>query len=312
MRTYKEIDSWKKFQPYFPKDWRISDNSYPDEYYWKWRSFNIHIDHFKPKKNKKKIKLILLHGGGGNGRLLSPVAVCFSHLGFECIAPDLPGFGLTEVGSPNSYYTWINLVDDLVNEEAKKSDSPIVLCGVSLGGMLAYQVASLNSNISGLIVTSLADTRDKSVQMGLAKNKCFGFFSHYLLNRLSFLTDKIKIPIKLTTKMWAMANNKEFVKELKKDKVGSGSWVYLKFFRTLFEANPNVEPEKFKSCPLLFLQPEKDFIIPWAMSRPFYEKLSCKKEVIFLENCGHIPMEKPGIDQMRDGAFKFLKELETL
>ena len=310
MKTYKEIDSWIKFQSYFPEEWRIYDHNYPDEYYWEWGKYHVHIDHFKPRKNNKKIKLILLHGGGGNGRLLSPICVCFSSMGYECLAPDLPGFGLTKSDEPNSYYTWIDLVSDLISYEAKKTDDQIVLCGVSLGGMLAYQVAALNDAVSGLIVTSLADTRTNSVQVGLSKNKFLGLISPFLINKFSFFTDKIKIPIRLTTKMWAMANNDEFVKELKKDKVGSGSWVNLKFFRTLFEAQPNVEPEYFKNCPLLFLQPEKDYIIPWSMSKGFFNKLACIKEVIFLNNCGHIPMEKPGIDQMRIGALNFLEKLE--
>lgn len=279
------------------------------EYYWNWDNFDVHIDHYYVDSTQKKHKLILLHGGGGNGRLLSPIAVFLQKLGYECIAPDLPGFGLTKIHKPNSYYTWINLVNELVNQELKKSKSPIVLCGVSLGGMLAYQVACLNKNISGLIVTSLADTRKKSVQIGLSKNKWFGAISPTLLSGMSSITDDIKIPIKWTTKMWAMANNPEFVKALKNDKIGSGSAVYLKFFRTLFEVSPEIEPEDFNRCPLLFLQPEKDYIIPWSMSKPFYESLSCKKEMVILKNCGHIPLEKPGINQMIDAATSFLDKL---
>ena len=279
------------------------------EYYWNWDNFDVHIDHYYVDSTQKKHKLILLHGGGGNGRLLSPIAVFLQKLGYECIAPDLPGFGLTKIHKPNSYYTWINLVNELVNQELKKSKSPIVLCGVSLGGMLAYQVACLNKNISGLIVTSLADTRKKSVQIGLSKNKWFGAISPTLLSGMSSITDDIKIPIKWTTKMWAMANNPEFVKALKNDKIGSGSAVYLKFFRTLFEVSPEIEPEDFNTCPLLFLQPEKDYIIPWSMSKPFYESLSCKKEMVILKNCGHIPLEKPGINQMIDASTSFLNKL---
>ena len=309
MESYETYSSWKSFQTFFPEEWRITSKYKPIEYYWNWDNFDVHIDHYYVDSTQKKHKLILLHGGGGNGRLLSPIAVFLQKLGYECIAPDLPGFGLTKIHKPNSYYTWINLVNELVNQELEKSKSPIVLCGVSLGGMLAYQVACLNKNISGLIVTSLADTRKKSVQIGLSKNKWFGAISPTLLSGMSSITDDIKIPIKWTTKMWAMANNPEFVKALKNDKIGSGSAVYLKFFRTLFEVSPEIEPEDFNRCPLLFLQPEKDYIIPWSMSKPFYESLSCKKEMVILKNCGHIPLEKPGINQMIDASTSFLDKL---
>ena len=309
MESYETYSSWKTFQTFFPEEWRITSKYKPIEYYWNWDNFDVHIDHYYVDSTQKKHKLILLHGGGGNGRLLSPIAVFLQKLGYECIAPDLPGFGLTKIHKSNSYYTWINLVNELVNQELEKSKTPIVLCGVSLGGMLAYQVACLNKKISGLIVTSLADTRKKSVQIGLSKNKWFGAISPTLLSGMSGITDDIKIPIKWTTKMWAMANNPEFVKALKNDKIGSGSAVCLKFFRTLFEVSPKMEPEDFNMCPLLFLQPEKDYIIPWSMSKPFYESLSCKKEMVILKNCGHIPLEKPGINQMIDAATSFLDKL---
>ena len=57
--------------------------------------------------------------------------------------------------------------------------------------------------------------------------------------------------------MWDMANNPEFVKALMNDKIDSGSAVYLKFFRMLFEVSLKIEPEDFNTCPLLFLQPEE-------------------------------------------------------
>lgn len=124
------------------------------------------------------------------------------------------------------------------------------------------------------------------------------------------VTDNIKVPIKATTKMWAMANDQSFVRLLKKDKVGSGSWVYLKFLRTLFEAKGDIEPEAFTNCPLLFFQPMADYIIPWEISEPFYNRLACEKNVVFLENCGHIPMEEPGIEQLREAAVNFINEID--
>jgi len=161
------------------------------------------------------------------------------------------------------------------------------------------------------MVSSLADTRRKNVQLQLAKNKTVGKYAFSFLSATKIITDNMKIPIKVTTKMWAMANNPSFVDKLKKDKVGSGSWVYMKFLRTLFEANPKIEPEDFSNCPLLFFQPENDHIIPWEISEPFYNKLNCDKKIVVLKGCGHIPMEKPGINQLREAALNFLDNLNS-
>ena len=62
---------------------------------------------------------------------------------------------------------------------------------------------------------------------------------------------------------------------------------------------------------MLFFQPEKDFIIPWSISEPFYARLKCEKEVVFLENCGHIPLEEPGIEQLREKAIEFIDKIEA-
>ena len=307
--SYDQHESWKLFQEYFPKEYRITESNKPNESFWHWNDYEVHLDHYMPKTDPKEIKLILVHGGGGNGRLLSPLGVALSLKGYECIAPDFPGFGLTVFKKPNSYYTWIELLNELVNKEAEKNNKRIVLCGISLGGMLSYQVACQNKNVSALMVSSLADTRKKDIQIQLSKNKIIGSFALTFLNATRIVTDNMKIPIKITTKMWAMANDPSFVDKLKKDSVGSGSWVYMKFLRTLFEAQPEKEPEEFSDCPMLFFQPEDDHIIPWEISEPFYKRLNCDKKVIFLKGCGHIPMEKPGIDQLKEGALSFLENM---
>jgi alpha-beta hydrolase superfamily lysophospholipase len=309
-KTYEQFTSWKSFQGYFPEEYRISSTNFPIESFWDWTDYKVHLDRYLSIGEEKKTKIILIHGGGGNGRLLSPIGVAMSSRGFECVAPDLPGFGLTVINAPNSYDTWVDLVVDLIAEEHKKDGKPILLCGISLGGMLCYHAACRSNNVTGLMVSSLADTTQLNVQMQLSRNKVLGKSSYKMLKSMSKLTDTIKVPIKATTKMWAMANNQEFVRLLKKDKVGSGSWVYLKFFRTLFEAKAAIEPEAFTKCPLLFFQPEKDFIIPWEISKPYYDRLACEKEVVFLENCGHIPLEEPGINQLRERAVAFIDGIE--
>lgn len=310
-KHYEDFPAWKEFQEYYPEEFRISNNNKPKEEYWDWNKYSVHLDRYIPKENNKKVKVLLVHGGGGNGRLMAPMGVVLSSLGYECVAPDMPGFGLTEIKAPNSYNTWVELVDALVNAEMIKDKRPVILCGISLGGMLAYHAACLNKNIKGVIVSSLADTSNPVVQVQLSRNAFMGKTGAKTLGLLKALTDNIKVPIKMTTKMWAMANDESFVKKLKNDKVGSGSWIYLKFLRTLFEAKPTIEPENFTNCPLFFFQPEKDFIIPWEISKPFYDRLACEKEMIYLENCGHIPMEEPGVFQLKDRALGFIQKIEA-
>jgi alpha-beta hydrolase superfamily lysophospholipase len=309
-RTYEQFTSWKSFQGYFPEEYRISADNFPLESYWNWTDYQVHLDRYLPKGSQKKTKILLIHGGGGNGRLLSPIGVAMSSRGYECVAPDLPGFGLTVINKPNSYDTWVDLVVDLIEAEHQKDGKPILLCGISLGGMLSYHAACRSAKVTGIMVSSLADTTRLEVQLQLSRNKVLGKSSYKVLKSLSKLTDNVKVPIKATTKMWAMANNQEFVRLLKKDKVGSGSWVYLKFFRTLFEAKAAIEPENFTKCPVMFFQPEKDYIIPWEISKPYFDRLACEKEVVFLENCGHIPLEEPGINQLREAAVKFIDTIE--
>lgn len=308
--SYNNYKYWRLFQDYFPNEFRIKDGSEPVEEFWEWTDYHVHLDRYVPNENNRNIKLVLVHGGGGNGRLLSPIGVAMRDQGFECVAADMPGFGLTKIGKPNSYDTWVELVDALVEREVKRDGKKVMLIGISLGGMLSYHAACRNKHIVGLMVSSLADTTQKEVQIQLSKNKLLGTTAYSALKNLKMVTDNIKVPIKATTKMWAMANDQSFVKLLKKDKVGSGSWVYLKFLRTLFEAKGDLEPEKFTQCPLLFFQPTRDFIIPWEISQPFYNRLACEKSVVFLENCGHIPMEQPGIEQLRESAVNFINEID--
>lgn len=55
--------------------------------------------------------------------------------GFEVVAPDLPGYGLSQVPSSMvSHENWVQCVSDLVHAEQARRPHPIVLFGCSLGG----------------------------------------------------------------------------------------------------------------------------------------------------------------------------------
>ncbi|MFC9392042.1 alpha/beta hydrolase [Streptomyces sp. NPDC057027] len=92
-----------------------------------------------------KAKVVLHHGVGTNGRQMSLIlGAPLAKRGFETVALDNLGYGLTQVrpGSTPSYDDWVDLVVDSLAQEQSRDDRPIVLYGLSAGGMLTYHVAA--------------------------------------------------------------------------------------------------------------------------------------------------------------------------
>ena len=83
----------------------------------------------------------------------------------------------------------------------------------------------------------------------------------------------------------------------------------MKWIRTLQSTQATIKPEKFNKCPLLFLHPEKDTLLSFDASKPFYDRLACDKEMFYLKNCGHIPIEEPGINEFENYFLTFLNNL---
>ena len=58
--SYNDYTSWKDFQSYFPEDLQICADYFPIENYFEYEGNTIHIDHYIPKVNEKKVKLIMI------------------------------------------------------------------------------------------------------------------------------------------------------------------------------------------------------------------------------------------------------------
>ena len=136
LATYASHPLWQDYQPYFPAGLRCTDDSTPREEYWRWRGLDVHLDRLPNPTSP--LKIIVLHGAGAYGRVMAPAAVLAQRYGYETVAPDLPGYGLTKVArSEMTYPLWIDCVCDLIDAELARDGRPIVLFGVSLGGLLA-------------------------------------------------------------------------------------------------------------------------------------------------------------------------------
>lgn len=301
---------WRKYQEFLPTDLQYSEDNLPTEEYWNWKDYEIHLD--RMRNPSSPVKVIILHGAGGNGRMIGLFGNFLNKQGFEYLAPDLIGYGLTK--NPKNinidYSVWVDCVSDLIDVELTKDNRPIVILGLSVGGMLAYQVASKNEKVKGIIVTTLADPRSKKVRDDLAKNKFLSRVGLPTGNFLKPISDPIKLPIKWLCKMDRITNDEAFSKVFSNDKLAGGSKIKLKFLRTYMDFVPSKEPENFKNCDVLFLQPEKDTWTTLETSKPFYDRLICPKKMVILENCGHAPYEENGLSTFKMETINFLNSVK--
>lgn len=311
METYDAHPTWRAYQDHFPPGLRCAEGSTPTEEAWKWRGLDVHLDRLA--KPDAPLKILVLHGAGAYGRVMAPAAVLAQRYGYETVAPDLPGYGLTRVPWRElDYPMWVDCVCDLIDAERARDGRPIVLFGVSLGGLLAYQAAARRAGhgVVGLVATTLADTRERETRVGFARHGVLGTAGLWLLEKLAPLTDNLPLPMAQMSKMHRISNTPALSRLVSRDRLGGGSWVPARFLRTLMTTAPAVEPEQFDRCPVLLAHPGKDRMTDIALSRRFFDRLAAPKQMVVLEGASHMPTEHPGIDQLEAAVVDFVRALE--
>jgi alpha-beta hydrolase superfamily lysophospholipase len=306
--VYSSDNAWKDLQPLLPDKNQINSASTPFERYVNINNMEIHIDEYD---NDSATTVIIFHGVGGNGRLLSFFAVPLVKAGYNVICPDLPGYGFSKYSKSVTYLDWINVGSKIVENELSKSKKVFIM-GLSAGGMLAYNVACKHQNILGLIVTHILDNREESVRIYSAKNKIQAKYGIRFLNILPTFLRFFKIPIRRVTNMDALVNQKEILNVLLKDKHGAGSSITIDFLLSMMNSIPLIEPDQFKKVPVLMLHPGNDLWTHVKLSDMFFNKIASNKYKVILENAGHFPIEEPGLTQMEKQIDNFIKKLSAV
>lgn len=308
---YEQQQAWKDIQTFLPEDMRFNAQFKPQETWWDWQGHHVHIDRFNNPASP--VRVILLHGVGTNGRQMSLiVGGPLSKHGYETLAIDMPGYGLTKVNPKDkfTYDTWVQLASDFIDAERARDPRPIVLYGLSAGGMLAYHIAAKNPHVAGIIGMTFLDQRNQMVRDETARNwfmSRVGGPAAHLFSGWPF--GGMKMPMSWASKMYTLANNPDALKIFLKDSSSAGNAVSLSFLNSYLNYSPAVEPENFTVCPILLTQPAKDAWTPLALSQPFLDKLKVPHSVVMLENAGHYPLEQPGLKQMEDAIVAFLSTL---
>ena len=307
--SYAELDHWRRYEPHLPEELHLSSGAEPAEEWWPWREMEVHIDRLA--RPEAPAKVLLLHGGGGNGRLLSFYGAALWRAGYEALSPDLPGFGITRVPRKRvlDYRTWLDCVSGLVEAETESDPRPLVLLGASMGGMLAYESAARTRRVAGVAATCLLDPTQPEVRQAVARNRFLGGPGMTAMSALRPLTDPLPVPMRLVSRTSGLANDPELLRVCRADRLAAGNWMPARFLRTFMEHEPQPSPEAFDACPLLLVHPGEDRWTDISLSLRVFDRLTVKKRLVVLEGCGHLPAERPGVDQLRHAVIGFLEEV---
>jgi alpha-beta hydrolase superfamily lysophospholipase len=307
--NYQEDKTWVEMQKYLPVANRISEQNKPEEYFIELDNFKVHIDHYKV--NNPKAIVIMLHGVGGNGRLLSCFALPLARNGYEVICPDLPLYGYTYCKSDKhliTYADWITVGSGVI-KHYQSDQLPMFIFGASAGGMLAYQLASISTEIKGIMVTCLLDQRNRHIRKKTVKYSFMALLADLFLPLISKAMGSFRIPLKSISNMKTIANNKEVVRLLLQDPRSSGVRIPLAFVNSMLNFDLQIEPENFIQCPCLLLHPEQDKWTDLALSKIFFDRLACAKELQILEGAGHFPIEPIGLEKLVECYLNFIEEI---
>lgn len=308
--TYADQPQWRTIQEFLPASYRLTPETEPTEEWWSHLGHRIHLDTYR--NPDAPVKVILLHGVGTNGRQMSTIlGHPLAERGFETIAIDMPTYGVTEVaaGALVTYDDWVQIGSDLVDAERAKDDRPIVLYGLSAGGMETYHVAALNKHVAGIVGMTFLDQRDRRVRVETAFDPVTGAMGAEVMRSLARTPLRsTRLPMRVVSKMRALVNNPEAKRACYADPTSAGNSATIAFLDSYLNYQPVTEPAAFDVCPVLLTQPAADRWTPLRLSEPFLLQLTVPVTRVMLENTGHYPLEQPGLDQMVEAVAKFCRD----
>lgn len=308
MTTYAQQEDWRRIQSFLPVEYQLQPGLEPQEEWWSWGRHRIHLDCYR--NAAAPLKVILFHGVGTNGRQMSTIlGAQLARRGLEAIAIDMPEYGVTQVGrgKPVRYDDWVQAGSDLIDAELAKDSRPVVLYGLSAGGMETYHVAARNRKVKGIVGMTFLDQRIQQVRDETALN----LFMSRIGVPLAQLSDRtflagLRMPMAAASKMHALVNDKAALKACMADRTSAGKWVTMRFLASYMNYRPEIEPEDFDVCPILLTQPAQDRWTPLHLSELFLQRVKrVPVTVKMLENAGHYPLEQPGLNQMVSYTYDF-------
>lgn len=284
-------------QPYaafLPHGRRAAAEREPEETWWSWHGHDVQVA--RARRPEASARVLVVHGSGGHSGSLWPLAALIAEQGLDVAAVDLPLYGRTTSPDPGAvrYADWVRLLIDLV--EAEHDERPLILFGGSMGGMLAYEVAAGSTCVSAVAVTSLLDPRDWRVRSRLTRFGMLGVLGGPLSNLVRGRLASVMIPMRWVADFSKMSRDPGLSRLCASDPLSGGGRVPLGFLASYLRYR-HAPPEAMRTSVTL-MHPSCDAWTPVGLSMRFFRRIASPGRVVMLRECGHFPIEEPGIGDL--------------
>ena len=268
--------------------------------------YDVHVDEHLPR-GPARGTVLMIHGAGAHGRMLAPFAAPLCARGLRVLAPDLPGYGLTRGNFARTEYDeWIAIAAQLARDAA--SDGPVLLFGLSVGGLTALRAAQRAPEVGGVIATTLLDLGDPGIFDRVAKYALLGRIARFAFRRAPALSDRVSLPLAWVAPLSAMTSDRALARELIRDPLLGRRRVAMRFFRSLHgHRDPRTDFDL--PCPVLLVHPGADHWTPLELSLPVFERIGSDKTLVRLSGGAHAPLEPQAFAELDAAIGAFLERV---
>lgn len=206
--TYATETHWRRINAALPASIRIATPHPAREEWHSHGQFKVHVDRWSVAN--PRATAVMVHGAGGNGRMLGPYAKLLTTIGLNAVAPDLPGYGLTvqQRKTEIRYEDWRTTNASVIRSEVDRG-LPVLVLGASMGGMLAYDAAAITGVPIGLVATCFLQPTDDRVRRAMVRWRWMADLIEPSLCAFPGLSDTLPVPMKLVSNE-KMPENRHF------------------------------------------------------------------------------------------------------
>jgi alpha-beta hydrolase superfamily lysophospholipase len=209
--------------------------------------------------------------------------------GFNVIGFDPRGHGLSS--GPRGNYTINELVDDtlaVVKYARERFGEKVALAGSSQGGIVAFYAAAKDDSITAVVCHNIADLngKDNLVLSQIRPPQFLVPLCAFFMNLYGNYSFPISLYLDLSKEKFSDGTDAATL--IKRDPLAV-SWITFRALNSLMHTDLS-KPVETISVPVMLIHAGKDNIFPQAYVEDIYNRLTCRKKYLLLENAEHLVM----------------------